>query len=105
MGHISIACYRPKQGKRDELQALTNEHVPTLRSLGFATGRAPIIARAEDGTIVEVFEWSSEDAVNRAHSDPKVQELWNRFNAACDYVRLADLSESRDRFAGFEPVN
>ena len=105
MGHISIACYRPKPGKSAELEALAREHVPILRALGLATGRDPIISRAKDGTIVEVFEWESGDALNRAHTDPEVAKLWERYGEACEYVRLSDLAESDDLFAGFEPLN
>lgn len=105
MGHISIACYRPKPGKSDELAALTAEHVPTLRALGLASAREPIIGRAKDGTIVEVFEWISPDAVASAHTNPGVQKLWERYSAVCDYVKLADLTESDDLFAGLEPIN
>lgn len=105
MGQISIACYRAKPGKSAELEALASEHVPFLRSRGFASGRQPIIGRAKDGTIVEVFEWSSSDAINRAHSDTELQKLWERYGAVCDYVKLTDLAESSDLFAGFEPLN
>jgi hypothetical protein len=105
MGQISVACYRPKPGKTAELEALASEHVPILQSRGLATERQPIIGRAKDGTIVEIFEWSSADAINRAHSDPEVQKLWEHYGAACDYVKLSDLAESSDLFAGFEALN
>ncbi len=105
MGHISIGCYRPKPGAESELEALAREHVPILRRLGLATERSPIIGRAKDGTIVEVFEWASNAAVERAHSDPEVLKLWERYGKVCDYVKLGDLAESSDLFAGFEPLN
>ena len=105
MGKISIACYRPKPGKTADLESLAREHVPILRSRGLASAREPIIGRAKDGTIVEVFEWSSADAIDRDHSDPEVQKLWERYGAACDYVKLSDLAESGDLFAGYEPLD
>ena len=105
MGKISIACYRPKPGKAAELDALAREHIPILLRRGLVTEREPIISRAKDGTIVEVFEWLSGDAIDRAHRDSEVQKLWERYSAACEYVKLSDLAESGDLFAGFEPVN
>jgi hypothetical protein len=39
--------------------------------------------RTADGTIIEVFEWVSEDAIAAAHADPVVLDLWKRFEAAC----------------------
>lgn len=63
---LSIVAYRPNPGKDVELMALTREHVPYLRSLGFATGRPHVIATAAEGTVIEVFEWV-EGALEKAH--------------------------------------
>ena len=104
MGQIVIACYRPKQGKDAQLLQLMAEHVPILRSVGLATDRASIMGRAKDGTIVEVFEWVSLEAIQRAHEDPTVLGMWERYGEVCDYVRLTDLAESADLFAGFEAI-
>ena len=43
--------------------------------LGLATDRAPFVMQAADGSIVEVFEWASADAVTRAHHDAEVLAL------------------------------
>jgi len=61
--------------------------------------------RATDGTIVEVFEWKSKEALASAHINPEIQQLWKRYEAVCEYVPLASLKESSDLFAGFEPIN
>jgi len=102
---VSIACYRPKSDKNAEVERLAREHASILRDQQLATDRCPIIVRAKDGTIVEIFEWSSPEAIDRAHGNPQVLELWGRFSDACDYVKLSDLPESHDLFANFEPVN
>jgi len=104
MGIVSIACYRPKPGKTDDLAQLTREHIPILRKEGLVTERAPYAMRAKDGTIVEVFEWASKEAIENAHSNAAVIELWGRYAAACDYVSLSTLAESQDMFASFEPI-
>jgi diadenosine tetraphosphate (Ap4A) HIT family hydrolase len=105
MGRIVIACYRPKAGMKDRLLELTRSHVGRLRSAGLVTERAPIALEAQDGTVVEVFEWASREAIERAHSDPRVQELWREFGEVCDYVPLAELGEAKQLFAEFAPVS
>jgi len=105
MGRVTIACYRPKPGKERDLNQLMREHVPMLQRESLASKRAPIIMRAKDGTIVEVFEWGSEDAVDAAHSNPVVLAMWERFNAACDYVKVNEVAETRDQWASFEPLD
>ena len=105
MGVIVIACYRPKPGKDAQLEALTLEHVSTLRGLGLATPRAPIVARSKDGTIVEMFEWTSQEAIENAHEQPEVVKMWQRYGEVCDYVKVADLPEAGDMWASFVPLN
>ena len=105
MGRIVIACYRPKAGRENELLALTKTHVPILRGEGLVTRRTPIVGRAADGTIVEVFEWVSQAAIDSAHSNPAVLRMWEQYGEVCDYVKFGDLREAADLFAGFEPVD
>jgi hypothetical protein len=104
MGIVAVIAYRPKPGREDELLALTREHHPILREQGLVTDRPPIVTRAGDGTIVEVFEWVA-GGPERAHSNPAVLQLWQRYSAVCDYVPLATLAESASLFAGFEALN
>jgi hypothetical protein len=99
-----IVAYRPRPGQEDRLLELTREHVPILRGEGLATERPAYAMRAADGTIVEVFEWTSLEAVTTAHENPKVQALWGRYAQACEYVKLTDLAEAHSLFAGFEPI-
>ena len=105
MGQVSIACYRPKPGKERELLELTREHIPILRAQGLVTDREPYLMRAADGTLVEVFEWKSADAIEAAHANPEVGKLWQRYADLCDYVKLGDLAETRELFANFEPID
>jgi quinol monooxygenase YgiN len=104
MPDIVIVAYRPKPGQEAALLALVEDHVPALRREGLATDRTPVIARAKDGTIVEVFEWAT-GAIEKAHTNPAVLAMWEKFGAACEYVRLKDLAEAGDLFAGFSPVS
>lgn len=104
VGEIAVVAYRPKPGCAGDLLELTREHHAILHAQGLVTDRAPIIARAQDGTIVEVFEWKP-GAVERAHDNPAVLELWKRYEAVCEYVPLAALPESANLFAGFAALN
>jgi hypothetical protein len=104
MGDMVIVGYRPKAGSEAELLALVRDHVPLLRRLGLASDRPALAMRAADGTIVEVFEWR-DGAIASAHEQPEVLAMWGRFAAVCDYVPLTELSETKERFAQFEPVD
>jgi len=104
-GVIVIVAYRPKSGKESETLDLVRSRVPTLRKEALVTERTPIIMRARDGTIMEVSEWKSQQAIDAAHKNPNVLAMWNRFFAVCDCVPLNQLSESAEMFAGFEPVS
>ena len=103
-GVIVIVAYRPKPGKEKELLELVRNRVPTLREEGLVTDRVPTIMRARDGTIIEVSEWKSREAIDAAHNNPNVLAMWNKFFALCDCVPLNTLSESAEMFAGFEPI-
>ncbi len=102
MGLVTIACYRPKAGKERDLHQLMREHVPTLQRESLASKRNPIIMRARDGTVVEVFEWASGGSADAAHGNPVVLAMWERFNAACDYVKVSDVAETHDQWASFD---
>jgi len=104
MGVMVIVAYRPKPGKAEALLQLTREHVAILRGEGLATERPVQAMRAKDGTIVEVFEWTSQSAIDSAHTNAAVGELWGRYSEACDYVPLKELKEAGDMFAAFEPI-
>jgi quinol monooxygenase YgiN len=103
-GVCVIVAYRPKPGKAAELLELVRNRVPTLRKEGLVTNRTPTIMRARDGTIIEVSEWKSQEAIDAAHKNPNVLAMWNNFFAVCDGVPLNALPESAEMFAGFEPV-
>jgi quinol monooxygenase YgiN len=103
-GVIVIVGYRPKPGKEKELLDLVRNRVPTLRKENLVTERVPTIMRARDGTIIEVSEWKSRDAIDAAHKNPNVLAMWNKFFALCDCVPLKSLAEAEEMFAGFEPI-
>ena len=100
---LVIVAYKPKPGKDAELLALTREHLPLLRAEGLATSRPATVCQAADGTLIEVFEWHAGGA-QKAHSNPRVLELWGRYSAVCEAVPLNTIEESKMMFAGFTPI-
>jgi quinol monooxygenase YgiN len=100
-----IVAYRPKPGKEREILKLVRTRVPTLRKEGLVTDRVPTMMRTKDGTIIEVSEWKSREAIDAAHKNPNVLAMWNKFFAVCDCVPLKTLAEADDMFAGFEPID
>ena len=101
---IVIVAYRPKPGHETVLKAEVRDHQPLLRSEGLATDRKPLVLQTRDGVLIEAFEWASADAIAEAHDNPRVQAMWKRFAACCDYVPLNTLAETGDLFAEFEEV-
>jgi hypothetical protein len=100
-----ICCFRPKPGKEDELLGVVMDHLKVLRQEGLATERPTLAMRAQDGTILEVFEWVSEEAAREAHSNPAVLELWGRYGAASDLTSFGQLAEAKEFFPHFEPID
>jgi quinol monooxygenase YgiN len=103
-GVCCIVAYRPKPGREQELLELVRNRVPTLRKERLVTDRVPTIMRSRDGTIVEVSEWKSQEAIDAAHRNPNVLTMWDKFFAICECVPLNTLPEAADMFAGFTPV-
>ena len=104
MGRFVIVAYTPKTGKEQQLLAAVRKHLHVLQTEQLVTDKPAYVMRAGDGTIVEVFEWRSAQAVQQAHSNPAVQALWAEFGAACDYTPLARLAETQQMFAEFDAV-
>ena len=102
---IVIAMYRPHEGRDEELRKMVASHVPTLRRLGFVTDRPEILCRSEDGTFLEIFEWTSTDASRRAHEHPEVVAIWEPMGEIATFPSLGSLPEAEGRFPHFEPVH
>jgi hypothetical protein len=60
--------------------------------------------RTANGTIIEVFEWVSQEAIAAAHYNPAVLDSWRRFEAVCAYETPSNLPEFQKMFSHSEPV-
>ncbi|HEY1580986.1 MAG TPA: hypothetical protein VGF82_28290 [Terracidiphilus sp.] len=49
--------------------------------------------RSADGTIIEIFEWVSQEAIAGAHSNSVVLALWKRFEAVYQYEIPRNVAE------------
>ena len=104
MGRIVIAAYRPKPGREKALDTLMRRHHERLRIEGLVSDRQPTLMRAQDGTVIGVFEWLSAEAVAASHSNRAVQQMWDDYAEVCDYIRLDQMTEAHRIFADFEPI-
>lgn len=103
MGRIVIAAYKPKAGQHEALAELMREHLTILRSQDLVTERESIMMQAEDGTILEVFEWRSAEAIASAHENPAVLAMWEKYAAACDYIPVGQVPEADILFSDYTP--
>ena len=105
MNQVVIVCYKPRAGQEKQLLELVKEHVPILLKENLATDMKPVIMQAKDGTIIEVFEWCSAEAIEKAHKNPAVLAMWGRFAEACEYVAPNTLPEFQHIFSTFDAVD
>ena len=101
---LAFAAYRPKAGHADDLLALLAEDVATLRRRGHVTARAAPVVRTGGGEVLVVLEWSSEHAVDDAHADLEVLDVWKRKEQLADYIPPAALNGADAPFARWTVV-
>jgi hypothetical protein len=102
---IVFALYKPNESKDAELRALIARHIPALRKLGLITPRASVLARASDGTYIEIFEWVSNEASRKAHEHPEIAEIWEQMGVVGTFRKLNQLAEAAHEFSHFAPVS
>jgi hypothetical protein len=100
-----IASYRANPGQEAELLRIIRRHIPVLRGLGLVTDRPPMILKAEDGVLLEIFEWVSDEAATHAHDSTEVQAIWGELGSVASYLTLSELAEAHQKFPHFEAAN
>ena len=101
---VFIAVYKPHPGCEEKLRTLVAQHYPALRGLGLVTERDNWVMKAEDGTLIEIGEWQNDDAADRAHRAPQIENLWNAMAKVASFETLASLVEASKLFPHFDPV-
>lgn len=102
---LAIATYKPKPGNEDAFMELVEKHLPALRELGLATDKQSYLAKAKDGTIIEVFEWTSVNAIGAAHQHPAISAIWEKMIMLGEFPPLASLTETQRAFPGFAIID
>ncbi len=103
MERIVIVAYRPKPGCGIALNKLVDAHHSRLQAEALVSKRLPIIVRAINGDIIEVFGWRSAEAIELAHSNEAVQKMWTEFAEVCDFVPVSEVPEAAQLFSEFTP--
>lgn len=102
---VVFAVYKPLPGKENALESLIHKHVPSLKEFGLVTDRIPVIVKSKNGTYIEIFEWASKEAIDRAHKHPGVAMIWEAMAKVAEFSTLDSLDEADGTFAHFLPIN
>lgn len=105
MERIVIAAYKPIPGREEELEMLIRSHWQLLNEQNLVSDRKPIIVKAKDGTIIEVFGWKSKEAIDMAHKNPVVLKMWEDYARCCEYIPAGKIPELMELFSDFKPLN
>ncbi|NHC39739.1 hypothetical protein G6549_07140 [Bacillus sp. MM2020_1] len=99
---VFMALYRPHPGKAEELKEVLKVHIPTLRKEELITNRELLSLQAEDGTIIEIAEWRSTEAIEKAHQSAAVMAVWDKISSLAELTSLSTLAEAQERFPNFK---
>jgi quinol monooxygenase YgiN len=102
---ITMALYQPNTGKEEQLNSVLKNHIKTLEAEDLITSREPIRAQAADGTVIEIFEWKSDQAKDAAHESPAVMKIWNEIMEITEIKSLSSLDEANHPFPNFAPYS
>jgi hypothetical protein len=102
---IVLVVYRPKPGKESALEKVVASHFAILSRQNLVTDRKAVVMKAGDGSIIEIFEWRSAEAILSAHSNPEVLNLWEEFSKVCHYEKPVSIEEFHNLFSEFEPLD
>lgn len=102
---ITMALYQPHEGKEELLNEVLKSHIITLEEEGLITSREPIRAIASDGTVIEIFEWKSEQTKDAAHESKAVMKVWNKIMEIAEIKSLSSLDEAKHPFPNFAPFS
>lgn len=105
MGVMVVAVYQPKRKQAAKLLALVKAHGPCIKEQGLASDRPRVVMQAEDGTIIEIFEWKDDAAAQAAHSNEAVQKIWSAMGEAADFIPLAEVPGADMLFSHFTPLD
>lgn len=85
---VVMAAYRARHGRFEELCSIVKEKRDFMVGAGYYTERAPylLVSEEDPDLLIEIFEWKSLEAIDNAHKDPSVHEIWGRMDGICSEV-------------------
>jgi len=98
---FTFAMYKPTSGNEEQLRSILEDHIPTLRKYELIIDHTAYMLQSEDGTIIEVFEWANEKAIEVAHEHPAIRTIWGKMEGICEFPSMRDLPEADQRFPNF----
>ena len=105
---VVLALYQVARENEKALLRLLPKKRRYFLKAGYATRRAPILLRSRQNPeiFIEIFEWKSQDAVAKAHQDPKVRAIWDEMDKLCKRIGkgLNEVPEFATPFPHFDPV-
>jgi hypothetical protein len=104
MHHIALILYSPRKGRKQELIEMLQHNIPVMRKLGLVTDREQILAGTKDGSIIQIFEWKSQDSQEQAMAHPVVQEMWLKAGNISEFQKPAAVAEFNEVFSMFKTI-
>ena len=108
-GKIVIAAYRAKPENKKQLVEIIKTKREFMLKEGYYSHRTPIsmTSLVDPDLVIEVFEWTSSDAISKAHSDSRVLEIWKKMDEICYEIgsRPDSFLEANQSFPNFEPLD
>jgi len=109
MGYVVIAPYRVKKENQPEFFKVIKEKRKYFLENGFMTSRTPILlqSREDEEILIDIFEWTSDEHIDKAHQDEGVRRLWTRMDELWEKggFKLNTLKETEMSFPNFIPVD
>lgn len=105
MKRIMIVAYKPYKEKEEALKSLLFSQIETFRQENLLSDRDPWFLRSKDGMYLGIFEWRSQAVVDALESNPKVQEIWMRFDKICAFEKPASVGELQGMFGTLESID
>ncbi len=106
---IVIAAYRAKQERMNDLLQILKAKRKFMLEAGYYSPRAAIsmTSMKDPELVIEVFEWTSHEAISSAHEDSRVLEIWGKMDDICYEIgsRLDSFPEAMQSFPNFEPID
>jgi hypothetical protein len=99
---LSLSAYRPRPGRRDDLLPHLRAEIAALRERGHITARPAPICGTPGGAYLVIAGWATETAVDDAHQDDVILEIWRRKEQLVEYIAPADLDRSDVPFASYD---